>query len=190
MARHCKSVNKFFPKTGSELEWNAAYCRLEDYLRALHVFNKVHQTQIILRLLQRAGEKHAQQPDLCPTVLAMAEIRAAMDRWFAEFLPPHERVSVVGFLALLASAVPEKWPSAFLAEEIPDDCRRALHANEVRAVPKLQVTSMVPQPFANPLLGGFDLPEPVEKLARYLAPLVMKGAVSAPAAAPPPEPPQ
>jgi hypothetical protein len=183
-------VKQISPKTGSELEWNAAYCRLEDYLRALHVSNKVHQTQIILRLLQRAAARQELNPDLCPTVLAMAELRAAMDRWFAEFLPPHERVSEVGFLSLLASAVPEKWPAAFLAKEIPDDCQRALQENEVRAVPDLQVTSMVPQPFANPLLGGFNLPVPMEKLARYLVPLVIKEALPASAIAPPSEPPQ
>jgi hypothetical protein len=185
-----KPVKIFFPKIGSELEWNAAYCRLEDYLRALHIFNKVYQTQIILRLLERAAEKHAQHPDLCPTVLAMEELRTAMDRWFAEFLPPHKRVSVVGFLAVLASAVPEKWPMALLAEEIPTDCRRALHENEVRAVPELQVTSMVPQPFANPLLVGFNLSEPTQKLGQYLTPLVMKEAVSTSSIAPPPERPQ
>jgi hypothetical protein len=167
-------VNNNFPKTGSEAGWNAAYCRLENYLSALHIQNKVHQNQVILRLLERAAEKHRQNPEMCPTTLAMDEIRAAMDRWFRVIRLPEERVSVMGFLAILANAVPEKWPAAFLAEEIPADCQRALQASEVRAVPELQVTSMVPQPFANPLLGGFSWPKPVDKLARYLAPLIMK----------------
>lgn len=168
-------MKNFFPTTGSELEWNAAYCRLEDYLRALHILNKVHQNQIILRLLQRAARKHAANPELCPTALAMGEIRAAMDRWFEQFLPSKDRVSVMGVLSLLANAVPEKWPAAFLAEDIPADCQRVLNESEVCAVPELQVTSMVPQPFTNPLLGGFNLPPPVGKLAEYLTPLVLKG---------------
>ena len=34
-------MKTFFPQTGTDEEWNAAYYRLEDYLRALRVVNKV-----------------------------------------------------------------------------------------------------------------------------------------------------
>jgi hypothetical protein len=167
-------MENFSPKTGSELEWNAAYCRLEDYLCALHIVGKMQQNQIILRLLKRAADKHAENQDLCPTVLAMEEMRAAMDWWFGQILASKERVSVMGFLSLLATALPEKWPAAFLAEDIPADCQRTLLAGAMYAVPELQVSSMVPQPFANPLLDGISFTKSAGKLMGYLSPLVLK----------------
>ena len=69
-------MNTFFPRTGSEAEWNAAYYRLEDYFRALRLVNKMHQSQIILRILERAAARHARDATQSPTVLAMEEAGA------------------------------------------------------------------------------------------------------------------
>ena len=75
-------MNTFFPMTGSETDWNSAYYRLEDYFRAMRMVNKVHQSQIILHILERAAARHAKDPNQNPTALAMEEARALMDQWF------------------------------------------------------------------------------------------------------------
>jgi hypothetical protein len=135
----------FFPTTGSEAEWNAAYYRLEDYFRALRLVNKVHQSQVILRLLESAAVRHAQDPSQNPTALAMDEARAMMDRWFAEVFGQRERLNVVGLISLLAVDVPERWPLAFPCGEIPAELRRDLRESDVRAGPDLLMSSMTPR---------------------------------------------
>ena len=139
-------MKTFFPQTGSEAEWNAAYYRLEDYLRALHVTNKVHQSQIISQLLEVVAAKHARDPEQSPTTLAMAEAHAAMDRWFTIILQRPDRSSAVGLLLLLITDASDKWPTVFLSENIPDEFRQALQESDVRASPDLHVSSMVPRP--------------------------------------------
>jgi hypothetical protein len=171
-------MNDFFPETSSDLEWRAARSRLEDYLRAWRLANGEQRDRIVLRVLERAARKQAEHRGLCPTVLVMKEIRADLDRWFEQHLASPEcspeRSAVKGFVAWFALDAPEKWPAAFLAQDIPADFQQALLASNVRAAPDLRIASMLPQPFANPLRAAIQLPAPVGKLARELAPLVAK----------------
>ncbi|MCD6048703.1 MAG: hypothetical protein K0Q55_106 [Verrucomicrobia bacterium] len=149
----------FFPQTGSESEWNAAYYRLEDYFRSLHVFNKVHQSQLILRLLQAAAAKHAVNPDQNPTTLAMEEAHAATDRWFRQVLEYEDQFSRQGRLSLFITDGMERWPTVFLTEEVPPDYQRAMQESRVQSGPDLQVSSMVPRPLDDSPLVEIELPE-------------------------------
>ena len=157
-------MNTFFPATGSVAEWNAAFYRLEDYFRALHLVNKVHQSQIILRVLKAAAVRHGHDPNQSPTALAMEEARKAMEAWFGGILPHHERLSVVGVLLLLAIDGAERWPTAFLADLVPPDFHKEMLESDVTAGPDLQVSSMVPRPIdVGPLLDTLHLAETFEK---------------------------
>src|SRR6185436_7444385 len=129
MDLHLAAMNSFFPPTGSEAEWNAAYYRLEDYFRALHVVNKVQQSQIILELLQTAAIKHSRNPDQSPTALAMEEAYTAMDRWLGKIFQPEKPAAGAGLVSLLITDAVEKWPTAFMAEEVPPDLQRAMQEN-------------------------------------------------------------
>ena len=134
------------PKT-----WNAAYVRVEDYLRAHRVHNRLHQLRLIQRILDRAAARHAADPRLDPTVLAAEETEAMMDGWFAEMLDqrgqPHERIAVDGRVALLLCDGPQKWPFAFLEEGgAPPEFVKAMRASSMRAGPDMAVSSMVPRP--------------------------------------------
>ena len=139
-------MKTFFPQSGSEAEWNAAYYRLEDYLRALHVTNKVHQSQIILELVRRASRRHQIAPEESPTGLIIQEAQDAMAEWFAAILQCPDRFRVVGLVSLFATESQEKWPAVFLSDVIPPEFQKALRDNEVRAGPELQVSRMVPRP--------------------------------------------
>jgi hypothetical protein len=165
-----EAMNTFFPTTGSEADWNAAYYRLEDYFRALCMVNKVHQSQVILRLLEAAAVRHALDVSQNPTVLAMEEARATMNQWFEAILGRRERIGVGGLISLLAIDAPERWPAAFLSEEIPAECLREMQESGLRAGPDLQVSSMVPRPIdVSPLLDPIHLSDALDKARWSLA---------------------
>jgi hypothetical protein len=141
----------FRPQSGSPEDWNLAYVRVEDYLRAHRIHNRLHQVRLIQRILERAAERHAANPRLDPTVLAAEETEALMDAWFADMLDergqPHDRIAVDGRVALLLSDGPQKWPSSFLEDrQVPAKFVEAMRASSLQAGPDLAISSMVPRP--------------------------------------------
>jgi hypothetical protein len=125
----------FRPRTGTMDSWNAAYVRVEDYLK----------------ILERAARRHQAQPALDPTMIAAEETEALMDAWFAEVLDEkgeaHDRLAIDGRVSLLLCDGPERWPYAFLDEEnIPVDFVEAMRSSNLQAGPDLAVSSMVPRP--------------------------------------------
>ncbi|HYP17605.1 MAG TPA: hypothetical protein VEQ65_10370 [Opitutus sp.] len=144
-------LSAFRPTTGTMEAWNAAYVRVEDYLRAHRIHNRLHSSRLILKILERAARRHEADPSLDPTALAAEETEAMMDLWFAEVLEerdqPHERIAVDGRVALLLCDGPQKWPYAFLTEEnVPEDFVQAMRAGALTAGPDMAVSSMVPRP--------------------------------------------
>jgi hypothetical protein len=141
----------FRPKTGTMEAWNAAYVRVEDYLRAHRIHNRLHSSRLILLILERAARRHEAEPAREPTALAAEETEAMMDRWFAEVLnqtgQPHERIAIDGRVAMLLCDGPQKWPYAFLDENhTPEGFTEAMRAVAIAAGPNLAVSSMVPRP--------------------------------------------
>jgi hypothetical protein len=146
-----ESSGAFHPTTGSLDDWNNAYVRVEDYLRAHRIHNRLHSNRLIVMILERAAIRHAVTPALDPTTLAAEETEAMMDRWFAEILEerdqPHERIAVDGRVALLLCDGPQRWPYAFLEEQrVPDDFVQAMRTGALTAGPDMSVSSMVPRP--------------------------------------------
>jgi hypothetical protein len=141
----------FRPTTGTMEAWNAAYVRVEDYLRAHRIHNRLHQARLIQQILERVARRHATDPSRDPTTLAAEETEAMMDLWFAEVLDerdqPHERIAVDGRVALLLSDGPQKWPYAFLDERnIPADFAKAMRDGAVEAGPDMAFSNMAPRP--------------------------------------------
>ncbi len=164
--------------TGSEREWSIARSRLHDYLRALDCTDVDQRNQIISRLLERAAGKLAANPGLCPTMLAMAEAHAALDQWFEPILALHGHAASIGVLSLRALGTPERLAAALLAEPVPANFQRDLLTRQVRGVPDLNVSPMVPQPFTHRLHAAIQWPILRGKLALALAPRMTKAAVS------------
>lgn len=165
-------MKAFFPATGSLEEWNAAYYRLEDYLRAHGVVNKIHQSQIILRLLQRAATRHQSDPAQDPTRLAMEEAYAEIDEWFQGIFGEDEvpgRLSNLGRVSLYILDAPQQWPQAFLSpRELPPDFVNAMRQISVQSGPDLRVSTMVPtEPDIAPTPG--ILKEALRKLDQVLS---------------------
>jgi hypothetical protein len=145
-----ESLNSFRPKTGTLDQWNAAYVRVEDYLRAHRIHNRLHQSRLIQRVLSAAAGRHEQNPALDPVTLAIEETDRVMDGWFAELLGekglPHDRIAAEGRVALLMADGTSRWPFAFLEDRnIPADFAQAMKQSSLKAGPDLAVSSMVPR---------------------------------------------
>ncbi len=140
----------FRPSTGTLEQWNAAYVRVEDYLRAHRLHNRLHQSRLIQRVLGAAARRHEQNPALDPASLAIEEADRLMDGWFGELLDardlPHNRIAAEGRVALLLSDAMDRWPYAFLNERnIPAEFAQAMKHSSMKAGPDLAVSSMVPR---------------------------------------------
>jgi hypothetical protein len=140
----------FRPATGTPEQWNAAYIRVEDYLRAHRVHNRLLQTQLLQEVLGRAARRHAQQPHLEPVTIAAEEIDRMMDEWFGELLGdknlPHNRIAIAGRVALLLCDGVERWPHAFLDDRnVPPEFAQEMKRRSIQAGPDMKVSSMVPR---------------------------------------------
>jgi hypothetical protein len=165
------STAEFRPRTGTMEEWNAAYVRVEDYLRAHRIHNRLHQSRLIQQILERAAQRHEASPGRSPTELAAQETESLMDLWFADMLnlrgQPHERVAIDGRLALLLCDGPQKWPSAFLDEQhTPREFEHAMRAGVIQAGPDMAVSSMVPRPIDLGLIPE-AAGETIERIERW-----------------------
>lgn len=146
-----RGVAEFRPATGTMDQWNAAYVRVEDYLRAHRIHNRLHQSRLIQQVLERAALRHEANSALNPTALTAEEMEAAMDLWFSDMLDergqPRDRIAVEGRLALLLCDGPQRWPYAFLDPAQPAaDFAAAMRAGVIQAGPDMAVSSMVPRP--------------------------------------------
>ncbi|PTX94239.1 hypothetical protein [Opitutus sp. ER46] len=141
----------FRPKTGNMEAWNAAYVRVEDYLRAHRIHNRLHQSRLIQTVLERAARRHEANPALNPTQLAVEELELWMQRWFTSVLGATEnsadRVAAQGRLAMLLCDGPQKWPYVFLDNRTqPTDFVTAMRTGAIDAGPDMSLSSMVPRP--------------------------------------------
>ena len=145
-----ESLDTFRPKTGTLDQWNAAYVRVEDYLRAHRVHNRLHLSRLIQRILVSAARLHEQKPALEPATLAVEETDRMMDEWFGEVLGekglPHDRIATEGRVALLLADGLQRWPYVFLEDDqVPAEFLQAVKQGSIKAGPDLAVSSMVPR---------------------------------------------
>jgi hypothetical protein len=145
-----ESLDSFRPKTGTLEQWNAAYVRVEDYLRAHRVQNRLHQSRLIQRILVAAARQHEQRSNFDPATLAVEETDRLMDEWFGAVLGqkdlPHDRIAAEGRVALLLADGMQRWPYAFLEKEsLPAEFLQAVKQGSISAGPDLAVSSMVPR---------------------------------------------
>jgi hypothetical protein len=161
---------EFRPRTGTMDEWNAAYVRVEDYLRAHRIHNRLHQSRLIQQILERAAQRHEAEPQRSPTALAAEETESLMDVWFADMLDlrgqPQERIAIDGRLALLLCDGPQKWPYAFLDEQHAREFEEAMRAGAIQAGPDMTVSSMVPRPIDLGLIPE-AAGETIERIERW-----------------------
>lgn len=132
-------------------EWNNAYSKVESYLHALRVRNKVLLGQLVALVLERAVQRSAGEPGRSATELAVEEMDRLVNEWFAQVLqaPPAgaEMLSTRGRMALLLADMPGQWQDQFLRPgPWPDEFVVAMRDSYLRAGPNFQLAQMTPRP--------------------------------------------
>lgn len=140
----------FQPRTGTIEQWNSAYVRVEDYLRAHRLHNRLHQSRVIELVLERAARRHESEPTRDPVTFAAEEIDRLMQEWFGAQLTgadrSHDRLAAQARVAMLLADVPNRWPYAFLDHAAtPPELRLAMEKSSLQAGPDMAVSSMVPR---------------------------------------------
>ena len=132
-------------------EWNGAYSKVESYFHALRVRNKVLLGQLVARVLERATQRSATEPQRSATELAVEEMDRLVNEWFAQVLQAQsagaEMLSTRGRMALLLADMPGRWQDQFLRPgPWPDEFGMAMRDGYLRAGPNFQLASMTPRP--------------------------------------------
>ncbi len=132
-------------------EWNAAYAKVELYLCALRLRNKVVLAQVALGVLRRAMQR-APYESSSATELAVEEMDHLITDWFAEILGESatgadQMLSTRGRLALLLADMPGQWQDQFLSPAPwPPEFVAAMREAYFRAGPDFQLARMTPRP--------------------------------------------
>jgi hypothetical protein len=118
----------------------------------LRVRNKVLLGRLVIRVLQRAMSRAAQEPQCSATELAAEEMDHVVTEWFGQVLqvPPtgtDQMLSTRGRLALLLADMPGKWQDQFLRPgPWPDEFVNGMRETFLRAGPDFQLSKMAPRP--------------------------------------------
>jgi hypothetical protein len=133
-------------------EWNGAYAKVESYFHALRIRNKPLLGQLVLRVLERAQRRAADEPDRSATQLAAEEMDRIVTEWFSEVLQTSptnndQTLSTRGRLALLLADMPGRWQDQFLRPgPWPEEFTSAMRETFFRAGPDFQLSKMTPRP--------------------------------------------
>ena len=132
--------------------WDDAFEKVENYLRAHRFQSKVLLSEMVPEILERALEKHQQDPTQDPVKLASHEADLKLEEWFAELISDEVDTDVStgarGRLALLLMDAPYKWPHYMLRprSELPDEFIEEFCKCYLKAGPDMDPRSMLPQP--------------------------------------------
>ena len=144
------TLKPFVPKWGSPEEWNEAYEKVENYLRACRINSRLHRARLIHRVLQRVSERGPVGVGEALSTAAIRETQIMMEEWFARLLQPSSeggRYSLVdGRVALLLCDGSDRWPYAFLTtDDLPPDLVKEMRESILVAGPNLAISNMVPR---------------------------------------------
>ncbi len=139
----------FLPKTGTSEEWSEAYARVDDYLRAFRIRNRIHLSNLNLQILRSAAERHAETPAVSPVRLAIEEAHRQVDAWLSARLietgsAPRPYSTTVGRVAFLLSDGPTRHSDDFLVPDVHDpELESAMRSWSIKAGPDIKLSHMV-----------------------------------------------
>jgi hypothetical protein len=132
--------------------WNDAYLKVERYLAALRLENRLLVGRTVFSTLQKAINRAQSAPEASPTELAMEEAVKLVNDWVGSVLgqdvadQPH-RISTQGRLAMILADVPGRWQEVFLTPgPWPEEFVASMRDSYLRAGPDFQISSMTPRP--------------------------------------------
>ena len=137
----------FQPATGTLDEWNEAFSRVEDYFRAHRVHSRIHQSELVYKIMARAAERHAAEPATAPVTHAVREAADTVNAWLRHQIGDDaidlEKAGRVGRVAFLLAEGPAKHAEMVLDNDLPDDVREGMRRRVEQSGPNMEVSSMV-----------------------------------------------
>ena len=138
------------PRSEKFVDWTEAYARVENYLCALRIENKLLLSQLVAQILSRTSERLEADGAATPAVLAMQEANNVVDNWFREVLlaagVDAGEVGPKGRLALFLADMPSRWQNEFLHPgPWPADFLEAMKATFLKTGPDFQKARMTPR---------------------------------------------
>ena len=133
-------------------EWNAAYAKVESYVNALRIRNKVLLNRVVIHVLKRTMRRAEQEPGRNVSELAAESMDQVITEWFGHILEESptgadHMLSTRGRLALLLADMPGKWQDQFLRPgPWPPEFVNAMREAYIRAGPDFQLAKMTPRP--------------------------------------------
>ncbi len=135
------------PATGRREDWNEAWRRVDDYLRAHRLTDRFVRFGLVSLIVQEAGRKHASESWRDPVSLSLEEAIRATDKWYASLVGIRDegaRQASMGKLAF-AAIFGEKRLQHLWMTRVPDPVREEMHRISLRNGPDLQIASMTPR---------------------------------------------
>jgi hypothetical protein len=107
-------------------EWDAAFQRVESYLRAMHIRNRPVLNSQVARIVERTRQRLQSGERRPPVELAGEELMRALARWFRGVLnvgddTPDAEVLVRGRMALIMSELTPARQALVLSDDVHDD---------------------------------------------------------------------
>lgn len=132
-------------------EWDEAYRRVEAYLSALRIRNKLVLAALTNRVLRETENYIRDGARERPAALASTIIDQIVLDWFRRVLETNgenpREVSLRGRLALLLTDLPTRWQDQFLSDPPwPDEFLQAMRSNFVSSGPDFQLARMAARP--------------------------------------------
>lgn len=131
--------------------WGAAFERIENFLRAYRIGNRLLLSRLSHELLARTMRRHKLEPDADPLQVAVREAHSYMLEWIDKIIGPTDEPEAVRFArgraAILLAGVPESRPEAFLdPSDVPPDLAERIRSTYLAAGPDLEFSNMAPRP--------------------------------------------
>lgn len=138
------------PRSEKFIDWTEAYARVENYLCALRIENKLLLSQLVAQVLSKASARLEADSGSIPAVLAMEEANQLVDNWFREVLTAagvsQTDLGAKGRLALFLADLPSRWQNEFLHPgPWPADFLTAMKSTYLKTGPDFQKARMTPR---------------------------------------------
>ena len=127
--------------------YDDAYTKVEHYLKALRIENRLILSKLVYMILDKTAAEHKNCPPEDIAALAMEDAQKLTARWTEKILgmPASEEIGIQlkGRIALLLSNAPTKWAKYFLSDEnLPDDLIKTMKDAYITAGPEFQKARM------------------------------------------------
>lgn len=140
------ALTAFVPTWGTPEEWNEAYEKVENYLRAFRVESRLHRARLIQKVLQHVADRPPPTDGTPLTTLATRELQSMIEEWLAKLTQEPSSTDVQGRLGLLLCDGQTRWPYCFLEpDRVPEEMVVKMRKAILRAGPDLAVSNMVPR---------------------------------------------